>query len=151
MSGSVNRSPALLPQQRGATCSDSRRGRQSVQSADRAKSTAGGRGVLSICTISCLEKRDNSVIFFLSGRKTSDGTGGSHGETEDEGWLETGEQHPVTGSRSSSSHQDSSFWNCHHLGELLDYFDWKTWRPVESPLVSQCCVIENSHNIVTIL
>lgn len=66
MSGSVNRSPALLSQQRGATCSDSRRGRQSVQSADRAKSSAGGRGVLCICTINCLEKRDSktNLIFF---------------------------------------------------------------------------------------
>lgn len=43
MSGSVNRSSALLPEQRGATRSDSRGGRQSVQPADRAESAAGGR------------------------------------------------------------------------------------------------------------
>lgn len=46
MPGSVNRSPALLPKQRGATRSDSRGGRQSVQSAYRAESAAGGKAAL---------------------------------------------------------------------------------------------------------
>lgn len=63
MSGSVNRSPALLPEQRGTTCSDSRGGRQSVQSAYGAESAAGGR-VICICTISCLEER-NFIFYSL--------------------------------------------------------------------------------------
>lgn len=43
MSGRADRSPALLPQQGRATRRDSRGGRQSVQSAHRAESAAGGR------------------------------------------------------------------------------------------------------------
>lgn len=41
--GSADRGPALLPQQGGATSRDPRRGRQSVQPAHRAESSAGGK------------------------------------------------------------------------------------------------------------
>lgn len=43
MSGSADRRPALLPQQGGAASCDSRWGRQSVQPAHCAESTAGGK------------------------------------------------------------------------------------------------------------
>lgn len=59
------------------------------------------RGALRICNFPlrpeyASESIDRTVLI-SPGCQASDRTGGSHGETEDEGRLETGEQYPVTG------------------------------------------------------
>lgn len=71
MSGSTYWSSAFLPEQRGAACSHTRRGRQSLQPDHGAQDNAGG------CT---------------QGHRA----GGSDGETEDESGPEIGEQPTVT-------------------------------------------------------